>query len=170
MVVLIVDEIDQLHSAGVDGYNVLKHLFLMASKADNRLILIGMGNSLDLIDNKLSKLLEVDAEPERLTFSPYKAENIERIIKSRLSGPHGASFNDKALSLCSKKVASATGDMRTALELCCGAAKIAMEAKSETVENYHMAVATRLLNGSQILHETIRNLSAIDRYVLWLSP
>jgi origin recognition complex subunit 1 len=52
----------------------------------------------------------------RIVFHPYKKEQLETIIKSRLAGLDA--FDNNAITLVAMKIASVSGDARRALELC----------------------------------------------------
>src|SRR5688572_1421267 len=51
-----------------------------------------------------------------MTFSPYKREELETIIKARLTGLH--IYNPDAIEMLARKVSSLSGDVRRALQLC----------------------------------------------------
>ncbi len=51
-----------------------------------------------------------------MVFHPYRTEQLEQIIASRLEGL--TAFDPKAVKLVSQKVANCSGDVRRCLELC----------------------------------------------------
>jgi cell division control protein 6 len=90
------------------------------------LILIGIANALDLTDRFLPRLKSRNLKPNLLPFMPYTAPQIANIITSKLKGldasladPNFIPFlHPAAIQFCSKKVASQTGDLRKAFDIC----------------------------------------------------
>ncbi|CAI5522198.1 unnamed protein product [Closterium sp. Naga37s-1] len=144
MILVVADEVDQL-VRGRDT-SVLTDLFLLPSlHAHSRCILIGISNSIHLIDSLLPHLsrpnsMGVTARPTLLPFPAYDRNQIYEILSQRLQAaggmPVGAaargaavaggaresactafSFDPMALHLCARKVAAASGDMRKALDI-----------------------------------------------------
>lgn len=129
---MILDEIDQLEQL------LLYKLFEMALMPTSSLILLGISNSLDLVDRTLPRLRAKQLEPELLHFIPYKVEAIMTIIGNRLSsidltryeaqpGLTSSSqvFEVHALRLCAMKLVD-TGDIRKVLDTCCRALDVAV--------------------------------------------
>ncbi|KAJ5178142.1 Cell division protein Cdc6 [Penicillium coprophilum] len=118
------DEIDHLLN-GDSG--VLQSLFEWSLQSESRLMLIGIANALDLTDRSLPQLKAKNLKPRLLPFLPYSAASIANVMTNRLRSllPAGAESDPKlvpfvqpaAIQLCSKKVASQTGDLRKAFEL-----------------------------------------------------
>ncbi|OJJ42943.1 hypothetical protein ASPZODRAFT_104245 [Penicilliopsis zonata CBS 506.65] len=118
------DEIDHLLASDPE---VLQSLFEWSLHSMSRLILIGIANALDLTDRSLPKLKAKNLKPRLLPFLPYNAAQIAGVITNLLRSllPAGQEFDAKfvpfvqpaAIQLCSKKVASQTGDLRKAFEL-----------------------------------------------------
>ena len=121
---VILDEIDSLLDADSD---VLYSLFDWALAPRSNLILIGIANALDLTDRFLPRLKSRNLKPQLLPFHPYTSKEICQIISSRLrstlsvKSSAAADFvpfmHPAAIQLCSKKVASQTGDLRKAFNL-----------------------------------------------------
>ncbi|KAI9795906.1 MAG: AAA ATPase [Piccolia ochrophora] len=119
------DEIDHLLSLDSE---VLYKLFEWSLRAHSGLILIGIANALDLTDRFLPRLKARNLKPELLPFLPYTAPQISDIITSKLKSlsPAEASvasdyipfIHPAAVQLCSRKVASQTGDLRRAFDVC----------------------------------------------------
>ncbi|CAL5868459.1 uncharacterized protein PFLUO_LOCUS2685 [Penicillium psychrofluorescens] len=119
------DEIDHLLMGGDSG--VLQSLFEWSLHNKSSLLLIGIANALDLTDRSLPQLKAKNLKPTLLAFLPYNAASIANVITSRLRSllPAGTETDAKfvpflhpaAIQLCSKKVASQTGDLRKAFEL-----------------------------------------------------
>jgi len=135
MMLVVIDEIDHLFSRGQD---VLYDLFGLASRMDTRMVLLGMANSLNMIEKFLPKLRERMSEPHGYTFTSYTKEQIEHILVSRIPPPHDKAFEPKAIELCTRKVESTSGDIRKALECCRIAVDKATEDKSPQVRVKHM--------------------------------
>ncbi|CAK7216147.1 AAA ATPase [Sporothrix bragantina] len=132
---VVLDEIDHILTLDLESlYRVMEWSMLKAS----RLVLVGIANALDLTDRFLPRLKSRNLQPELLPFLPYTAPQIKNIITTRLksalptklsSVPEGASapaptpastipfFHPAAIELCSRKVASQTGDLRKAFEI-----------------------------------------------------
>jgi cell division control protein 6 len=91
------------------------------------LILVGIANALDLTDRFLPRLKSRNLKPELLPVMPYTAPQIKTIITTRLKSllSHDSAnkeylplFHPAAIELCARKVASQTGDLRKAFEVC----------------------------------------------------
>ncbi|KAI9924098.1 hypothetical protein ASPWEDRAFT_67200 [Aspergillus wentii DTO 134E9] len=118
------DEIDHLLTSDAE---VLQSLFEWSLHSKSSLMLIGIANALDLTDRSLPRLKAKNLKPRLLPFLPYNASQIATVITNRLRSllPSDqdveANFvpfiQPAAIQLCSKKVASQTGDLRKAFEL-----------------------------------------------------
>lgn len=106
----------------------------------SRLTLVGIANALDMTDRFLPRLKAKNCEPQLLNFNPYQVAEIREIIMDRLfslegdqaageqNGKDGKATGSRprmaplmqrpAIELCARKVASATGDLRKALDIC----------------------------------------------------
>ncbi|KAG9249836.1 P-loop containing nucleoside triphosphate hydrolase protein [Emericellopsis atlantica] len=117
------DEIDHILTLGLES---LYRLFEWSLQSPSRLLLIGIANALDLTDRFLPRLKSKNLKPELLPFLPYSAPQVKNIITTRLKSllPAGAKegfvpfIHPAAIELCSRKVASQTGDLRKAFEIC----------------------------------------------------
>ncbi|CAK7219219.1 AAA ATPase [Sporothrix curviconia] len=132
---VVLDEIDHILTLDLESlYRIMEWSMLKTS----RLVLVGIANALDLTDRFLPRLKSRNLQPELLPFLPYTAPQIKNIITTRLksalstklsSVPEGVSapvpapnnaipfFHPAAIELCSRKVASQTGDLRKAFEI-----------------------------------------------------
>ncbi|CAK7222160.1 AAA ATPase [Sporothrix eucalyptigena] len=132
---VVLDEIDHILTLDLESlYRVMEWSMLKTS----RLVLVGIANALDLTDRFLPRLKSRNLQPELLPFLPYTAPQIKNIITTRLksalqttlsSVPEGSAapapaptnaipfFHPAAIELCSRKVASQTGDLRKAFEI-----------------------------------------------------
>ncbi|KAJ6148089.1 hypothetical protein N7497_010071 [Penicillium chrysogenum] len=116
MFLVTLDEIDHLLN-GDSG--VLQSLFEWSLQSKSKLMLIGIANALDLTDRSLPQLKAKNLKPLLLPFLPRHDQS------SSLIAPCWAESDPKlvpfvqpaAIQLCSKKVASQTGDLRKAFEL-----------------------------------------------------
>ncbi|KAG9326149.1 hypothetical protein KVV02_005654 [Mortierella alpina] len=137
MYVVVLDEIDQLLTKDQD---VLYKLFEWSSMEQSKLTLIGIANALDMTDRFLPRLKAKNCEPQLLNFNPYQVAEIRAIIMDRLFSMEGGEKDQgksgekdetttgkprvaplmqrPAIELCARKVASATGDLRKALDIC----------------------------------------------------
>ncbi|THX95523.1 cell division control protein [Aureobasidium pullulans] len=121
--VVILDEIDRLVDLDL---KLLYSLFEWSMEPSSSLILIGIANALDLTDRFLPRLKSRNLKPNLLPFMPYNAPQIAHIITSKLksldtspSDPNFIPFlHPAAITFCSKKVASQTGDLRKAFDIC----------------------------------------------------
>ncbi|KAK7226562.1 hypothetical protein V2G26_014565 [Clonostachys chloroleuca] len=116
------DEIDHILTMGLES---LYRMFEWSLQKSSRLVLIGIANALDLTDRFLPRLKAKNLKPDLLPFLPYTAVQIKQIITGRLKSlmPEGKEgyvpfVHPAAIELCSRKVASQTGDLRKAFEIC----------------------------------------------------
>ncbi|KAE8389724.1 P-loop containing nucleoside triphosphate hydrolase protein [Aspergillus alliaceus] len=124
MFLVSLDEIDHLLTADA---GILQSLFEWSLHGKSKLMLIGIANALDLTDRSLPQLKAKNLKPRLLPFLPYNAGQIANVVTERLRSllPSGQCDDPKfipfvqpaAIQLCSKKVASQTGDLRKAFEL-----------------------------------------------------
>lgn len=119
------DEMDQLLVMDLESlYRVLE----WSLHPSSRLVLIGIANALDLTDRFLPRLKSKNLKAELLPFRPYSAVQVRGVITARLQslmpsdGGAKAGYvpfiHPAAIELCSRKVASQTGDLRKAFEIC----------------------------------------------------
>ncbi|KAK4981273.1 hypothetical protein LTR28_003200, partial [Elasticomyces elasticus] len=123
--VVILDEVDRLVDLDI---TLLYSLFETSMQPSSNLILIGIANALDLTDRFLPRLRSRGLKPNLLPFMPYTAAQIASVITSKLQDllPSDQAseskqlpfFHPAAIQLCSKKVASNTGDLRKAFDIC----------------------------------------------------
>jgi cell division control protein 6 len=126
--IVILDEIDHLLTLDLE---ILYTIFEWSLQCSSRLILIGIANALDLTDRFLPRLKARKMKPQLLPFLPYTAPQIASIITTRLQSllpeqdgdcntakDYVPFLHPAAINLCSKKVASQTGDLRKAFDIC----------------------------------------------------
>ncbi|KAF2099121.1 cell division control protein Cdc6 [Rhizodiscina lignyota] len=124
--VVVLDEID--HLLDID-LNLLYALFEWSLDPSSSLILIGIANALDFTDRFLPRLKSRGLKPHLLPFMPYSAAQIASVVTGKLkslisptdagaAGPEFTPFlHPAAIQFLSKKVASATGDLRRAFDI-----------------------------------------------------
>ncbi|KAK9803690.1 hypothetical protein WJX73_000512 [Symbiochloris irregularis] len=118
MVVVVLDEVDRLIA---QDQAVLVELLLLPQAPSSRLILIGIANSIDLTERCLPQLAALGAKPRLIAFPSYTAEQIGKLLLLRQASLPGPALQESALSMCARMVASRSGDMRRALEICVAA-------------------------------------------------
>jgi origin recognition complex subunit 1 len=118
-VVLLLDELDSL-VASSSSSKVLHTLLEWMSRPRSRLLVIGISNTIDLLERLDTKTLSRSGMAVRkVLFRPYTWEDILQILESRLYSANAAAlFDRQALELCAKKTASDKGDVRRALQVC----------------------------------------------------
>jgi len=133
---VILDEVDCLVDLDL---SLLYSLFEWSMELSSRLILIGIANALDLTDRFLPRLKSRDLKPELLPFMPYSTAQIAQVLTLKLKtlAPTGSTtipfLQPAAIQFCAKKVASQTGDLRKAFDICRRAIDLAeQETKEKT--------------------------------------
>jgi Cdc6-like AAA superfamily ATPase len=119
--VLLLDEVDLLVTR---KQNVLYKLLDWPTYPYSRLIVIAIANTMDLPEQLLPRLGS-RLGLQRVSFQPYNTQHIQRIVSVRLGGI--PAFDADAVEICARKVASVSGDLRRALEICRRASEIAEE-------------------------------------------
>ncbi|XP_074595929.1 cell division cycle 6 [Brevipalpus obovatus] len=135
MVVLLLDEIDGL--LGKEKNSLLKTIFDWPRLNKSKLILIGVTNIYDLTERTIPELGTIGGKLVRqISFAPYKATQIEEIVKSRLGTVADKVFDERAIRFCAKSVASHHGgDLRKALDYCRRALELVeRESKNRSLE------------------------------------
>eukprot|EP01083_Nonionella_stella_P172895 594706_1 len=117
MYLIIVDEMDGLLESSVKNQQPLYDLFGWTKRTNCKFILIGIANSIDLVDRFLPRLKQRHYEPELLIFKPYTKGQLTDIVKHRLDGEWSDYFEEIAIKLCAQKVAKMYGDVRKLLEI-----------------------------------------------------
>lgn len=145
------DEIDHILTLDLE---ILYKLFEWSLERTSRLILIGIANALDLTDRFLPRLKAHNLKPLLLPFLPYTALQIKAIITTRLksllpedsAAPNHVPFlHPAAIELCSRKVASQTGDLRKAFDICRRAIDLV---ETETKQKHQQALDEEAVQGS----------------------
>ncbi|OQS07036.1 hypothetical protein THRCLA_00954 [Thraustotheca clavata] len=116
---LILDEIDILINN--KGEADLYRLFEWAHHPDSSLIFFGIANSIDLTNKYIPFLRTRACVPVVVMFRPYEYEAIHNILEARIA--HNTLltkplFEPVAISFLARKIASSTGDIRVAFDVC----------------------------------------------------
>ena len=111
MRVLLVDELDALVTP---KQTLLYNLFEWPCNSNSNLLVISIANTMDLPERLQSKIYSRIGN-ERLVYEPYTADQIQKILQSRLSDI--SIFETRSLVLVSKKVATISGDIRRSLQI-----------------------------------------------------
>ena len=122
MILLVLDEVDQLESK---DQSVLYTVFEWPALQGSKLVLVGIANSLDLTDRVLPRLqVSPNYRPALLHYPPYTKQEIMDIITARLrEGARDAVSGQpvitaRAIAFLAGKIASLSGDLRKALDVC----------------------------------------------------
>lgn len=176
MTVMLLDEVDQLKSKNNE---VLRNIFQLPALTKNKLILIGISNALDFTV-KMVWLKEVEkSEFHELRFMPYSKDQIAKIIDFRLRKNNGAEntlIDKSAVEYCARKIASCSGDIRKALDVCRRAVEL-VESKSRkgivrALDFGSPLKPSRLQQQENVLHEeatTSGQLNHVDLKMMMLS-
>ena len=177
--VILLDEMDQLVSK---AQGILYELFGLQTLPGSRCVVVGVANCINLVESTLPNLAGRGCKPVVVRFNAYKIDQLERLLRQRLTSLPWTVFEDAGLKLCARKVAAATGDMRRALNICAAAvdlcAREANEAPAEAEERdaasaenaslvkiSHMARAISASFSSPVV-DTMRDLSLPQQMVL----
>lgn len=119
--ILILDEIDiLLKKNGVESD--LCRLFELAHRPSHAFILVGIANQVDFTERHLPLLQQQlpACKPQVVIFKPYTHQTIELILTDRLGGKQDAlkMLNAHGISFLARKIASTSGDIRLALDIC----------------------------------------------------
>jgi origin recognition complex subunit 1 len=118
--ILLVDELDSVINK---RQNVIYNLFDWPTRKSSRLIVIGISNTMDLPE-LLAPRVNSRLGLTRIPFKPYNKQQILAILANRL-GEIGSILDPDSAQLCAMKVASVSGDIRRALQICRRAVEIA---------------------------------------------
>jgi cell division control protein 6 len=119
--IVTLDEVDHLLELDID---LLYNIFDWALQKSSGLVLVGIANALDFTDRFLPRLKARGLKPHLLPFLPYSAAQISSVITSKLKAllPTGSEqlpfIHPTAIMFLSKKVASQSGDLRKAFDIC----------------------------------------------------
>lgn len=117
MLILVLDEIDILDSRHQE---MLYTIFNLPRYKSTKVIIIGIANTLDFTSKTLTRLHRLDIDTmKEIAFQPYDQGKIAAILRNRISKLTNEQplFQEVAIELCARKVASLSGDVRKALEI-----------------------------------------------------
>ena len=124
--VVLMDELDQLVTK---NQSVMYNFFNWPGLRHSRLIVLAVANTMDLPERTLSNKISSRLGLTRILFPGYTHEQLQEIIRSRLSHVPESMVDPDAIQFASRKVAAVSGDARRALDICRRAVEIA-EAES----------------------------------------
>jgi origin recognition complex subunit 1 len=124
---------------------VLYNLFDWPTRPNCRLVVLGVANTMDLPERMLPRIAS-RLGLRRISFAPYTHQQIQTVIHSRLESVDA--FNASAIELCARKVASFSGDLRKALQICRHACELARREGARHVELCHVELAAKQLHSS----------------------
>ena len=166
-VLLLLDELDSLASS---SSSVLHTLLEWMSRPRSRLLIVGISNTIDLLERLDTKTLSRGGMAVRkVLFRPYAWEDILQILESRLASAGGSSlFERQALELCAKKTANDKGDVRRALQVCLRALEKHEDSAASSLRISALAMAECLKDlrtGS--FATALGNLSLFEKLFMW---
>lgn len=115
--IVILDELDGLLGSTASLLE-LKELLGMACEADSHLLVVGISNSINLIDQCADDLSIKAEEVQKVLFNPYTRQQMAAILEQQMQRLPGPVFEPMALRLCAAKMADNHGDVRKALSTC----------------------------------------------------
>ena len=137
--VVLMDELDQLVTK---NQSVMYNFFNWPGLRHSRLIVLAVANTMDLPERTLSNKISSRLGLTRILFAGYTHEQLQEIIRSRLSHVPDNIVDADAIQFASRKVAAVSGDARRALDICRRAVEIA-EAENLAAENPLLATPSK---------------------------
>lgn len=142
--IVLIDELDQIVTK---KQNILYNFFNWPSYKFSKLVVIAIGNTMDLPERVLSNKISSRLGEKRYQFVGYTYEQLVQIVQKRLDdikkNDKKVQINDTAIVLAARKVASVSGDARRALNICRRAVEIAekeyTDNKEEQIGTYEVA-------------------------------
>uniref|UniRef100_A0A0N5AVH1 Origin recognition complex subunit 1 n=1 Tax=Syphacia muris TaxID=451379 RepID=A0A0N5AVH1_9BILA len=126
--IVVIDELDLLCKSRQEFvYDLLN----WTEKATFSLGLIAIANTFDLQERFLARRIISRLGTNRLTFEPYKKDDIKAILTYRLQNCDA--IQKDAVELTSRKVAAVSGDLRKALDIIRRAIQIAIRENETTI-------------------------------------
>ncbi|KAK2078080.1 hypothetical protein QBZ16_003948 [Prototheca wickerhamii] len=129
--ILVLDELDGLLDGSDRGEALVEDLFSIAHAPGSQLVILGIANSIDLVQRLLlpgGPFHRRNLRPEHVTFPAYDAAALCQLLEQRVATLPGPVFEPRCLELCARKVSNGSGDMRLALEAAAAALDLAVEA------------------------------------------
>lgn len=158
--IFLVDELDMLCNR---KQSVLYNIFDWPSKPHGKLIVIAIANTMDLPERVMMNRVSSRLGLTRQTFQPYTHTQLQTIVASRLEGLQV--FQDHAIQLVARKVASLSGDARRALDICRRATEMAEVAGQDKIGVQHVTKAhMEMFSSPKIL--AIRSCTKYEQMLL----
>jgi len=158
--IFLVDELDMLCNR---KQSVLYNIFDWPSKPHGKLIVIAIANTMDLPERVMMNRVSSRLGLTRQTFQPYTHAQLQTIVASRLEGLQV--FQEHAIQLVARKVASLSGDARRALDICRRATEMAEIAGQEKIGVQHVTKAhMEMFSSPKIL--AIRSCTKYEQMLL----
>lgn len=110
---VVIDELDFLVTR---GQQEIYEFFNWPQNPHSKLAVIGIANTVNLPEQLIPKIASRLEMTERISFAAYKFEQIVTILDERVKDLKV--FDIKAIELCAKKVATYSGDIRRAFDVC----------------------------------------------------
>jgi Cdc6-like AAA superfamily ATPase len=115
VIFVLVDEIDHLVTM---NQAVLYRLFDWLAQPRARLVIAAISNTMDLPERLMPRVAS-RFDIVRVDFEPYNRFQLHQILCERLRGYDAErAFDSLSLEFCAARVASGSGDIRKALQLC----------------------------------------------------
>ena len=130
MCIAVIDELDLLVTK---KQQVMYNFFDWPTKANSKLIVIAIANTMDLPERLLSNKVASRLGLTRVDFKMYTYEQLSEIIQSRIADL--GVFDSSAVEFSARKVAAVSGDARRALDICRRAAEVAESMPAGTKVN-----------------------------------
>ena len=157
--VLLVDEIDHLMTK---KQQLLYSLFDWPQRNYSKLVVVGVSNTINFPEMLLPRI-QSRLGKERVLFHPYSRDQIDTIIRQRLSEANV--FDSNAIEFAARKVASVSGDVRRALQLCRRAVTICSRNQCPFVSMEHIIMAVKEIDARLHCH-AVTTLSSIQKLFL----
>lgn len=169
-VVLLLDEMDVLVSR---KQQLLYDLLEWTTRPSARLVLIGIANTMDLPERLLPRLASRMGN-NRITYAPYTRNQLLEILDKTVREDDTV-YDESAMRLIAAKVASVSGDVRRAHELCRRSREVAEEERhgatngvsgsAVQVTSHHVNAAVADMTGESRL-QVVRGLADLEKLVL----
>lgn len=155
--VLIADELDVLCNRKQD---VVYSLFDWPTWRFAKLVVVAVANAMDLPEQVLCARVSSRLGLTRTTFEPYNFRQLKTIVERNLKDV--SNFDEEAIQLAARKVASLSGDARRVLHVCKYASSLA-NGQRVTLSDVERAFEDIL---SSPVVSAIRHLPLHQRYIM----
>mmetsp|Transcript_16965 Transcript_16965/g.36912 ORF Transcript_16965/g.36912 Transcript_16965/m.36912 type:complete len:360 (-) Transcript_16965:1753-2832(-) len=159
VLVVLLDELDYMLT---QKQGVLYNLFDWPTRRNSKLVVIGIANTMNLPERLLPRIAS-RIGMGRVVFKSYTSKQIEEILQARLRGL--GVFEDGATTMCAKKIATLSGDIRAALQLCRIAVRICQSEGEQKVSIVHVNKAEKKAK-ADVCSKAIRTASSIEKVLL----